>query len=273
MHKTLGFVPTMGSLHEGHLSLIKKSISDKHFTIASIFVNPIQFNSKSDFEKYPVQTEKDIQMLSKAGCDAVFIPTPEEIYGSDIHLSSSDLFERELHGFDISSLEGVMEGEFRPGHLKGVAVVVKKLFNLVDPDFAYFGKKDYQQLLLIMQLTVFLKKNTTIVPCETVRETSGLAMSSRNERLTPSQKTEAAAIYRILSEIKKLSLKHDSTSLLIQKAKELFAFEPLQIEYIEIADGVSLKKISSTKDSENPVLFIAAYIGEIRLIDNIGLND
>ena len=187
--KSVGFVPTMGALHDGHLSLIKRSGKENDLTVCSIFVNPIQFNNPADLEKYPRMPEKDSELLKTAGCDVVFLPSTEEIYPGGKTVTVD---------VDFGMLDKVMEGKFRPGHFSGVAVVVKTLLDIVEPDRAYFGKKDYQQLAVIRHMVNTLHMPVEIVACETVREPDGLAMSSRNLRLTPEERERAPEIYHVL---------------------------------------------------------------------------
>ncbi|WP_369793890.1 pantoate--beta-alanine ligase [Prevotella sp. 10(H)] len=256
--KSVGFVPTMGALHQGHLSLVKQCIADNDICIVSIFVNPTQFNNKEDLDKYPRTLERDCQYLEEAGVNIVFAPTVEEIYP-----------EPDTRQFDFGQLDKVMEGEHRPGHFNGVAQVVSRLFDIVKPDRAYFGQKDFQQLAIIREMVRQLNLKVEIVPMPIVREPSGLALSSRNERLNSEQKEEAVNISKVLFESKEW-MKSESVDTVIRKVTEkLDAVKDLRVEYYEIVDGNTLQSIADWKDSEYIVGCIAVFCGEVRLIDNI----
>ena len=257
-NKTIGFVPTMGALHNGHISLIDKSIVNCDITIASIFVNPTQFNNKSDFENYPVTWDSDTEKLESAGCDILFAPNTKEMYP-----------EPDKRVFDFDGLDNVMEGQFRPGHFNGVAQIVSKLFDAVNPDFAYFGLKDFQQLAIIRKMSEKLKYNIEIVGCHIVRENDGLAMSSRNLRLTQEEREKALLISRTLFELEthKKNMNIDEISSWVESR---FKNDPVyRFEYFEIVDSYSLQKINDWNDSQNRIACIAVFVGEIRLIDNI----
>lgn len=259
--QTIGFVATMGALHEGHLELIRNSQNENSTTICSIFVNPSQFNNQADLQKYPRTFESDTEKLRKVGCDVLFFPEVETMYN-----------QPSLLKFDFGYLDKVMEGEFRPGHFSGVALVVSKLFHIVEPDVAYFGQKDWQQFAIIQQLTHELKFNVKLKSVPTLRETSGLAMSSRNERLSPEQRTKAAVINRVLKEAVN-KLKNDQlVSDVKAYVKNQFAQDPeVRLEYFEVADSENLKPLKNVNDSMQPILCIAAFVGEVRLIDNMFL--
>jgi len=258
--KSIGFVPTMGALHQGHLSLIERSKKENDITVCSIFVNPIQFNQAEDLEKYPSQIEKDIELLESVDCDILFNPSVEEMY------PQPDETE-----FDFGELELVMEGAHRPGHFRGVAVVVKKLFEIVKPTKAYFGKKDYQQLLIVKSLVEQYKLSPEIVGCDIVREESGLAMSSRNARLSFGQKRIAPQIYKNLMKAKELK-EFLAPAILKRWIEEKYiGHEDFRLEYIEIADGNNLQPIENWDDTNKPMAFIAVHMGAVRLIDNIEL--
>lgn len=257
--QTLGFVATMGALHEGHLELIRNSQNDNSITICSIFVNPSQFNNPDDLQKYPRTLEADIQKLEGAGCDVLFCPENETMYDSPSSIR-----------FDFDQLDKVMEGEFRPGHFSGVALVVMKLFNIVMPDVAYFGQKDWQQFAIIRQLTKELKFNLTLKSVPTVREPSGLAMSSRNARLSPVQREKAAAISRVLKEaVEKLKNGQSVPSVKEGAKKELEADPEIRMDYFEVADSENLMPLKDVKQSARPILCVAAFVGDVRLIDNM----
>lgn len=259
--KKIGFVPTMGALHQGHLSLVEHSKKENDFSVVSIFVNPTQFNSSTDLEKYPRTEEADLKLLEEIGCDAVFIPTVDEIYPNGSHSEK----------FDFGGLELQMEGKFRPGHFDGVGTVVKRLFEIVRPDNAYFGEKDFQQLRIIRQLVESEKLNVSIVPVPIKREKDGLAMSSRNLRLTAEMRNEASVIYKILKESKDY-FKNHSVKETEKFAKKLFDKTALKLEYFEIADEETLESALEKPDSKHLRAFVAAFAGDIRLIDNLRIK-
>lgn len=256
---TIGFVPTMGALHQGHLSLIQLSKAENDITICSIFVNPTQFNVVSDFEKYPRNFEKDIQLLTQNACDVLFLPTVEEIYPQKAVLT-----------FNFGTLEQVMEGVHRPNHFNGVGLVVSKLFHIVQPTRAYFGQKDLQQCAIITQLVQDLSFPIEIKRCPIVREENGLAMSSRNQRLNNEQREQASVLFQCLNLAK--SIIEDTKS--IEKALEetiiqLKKYPFLKLEYLEIVDAISLQPLQKIQKGEEIAICIAVFMGEIRLIDNI----
>jgi len=256
----IGFVPTMGALHNGHLSLIQKSASENEITVCSIFVNPIQFNNKEDLLKYPRTPEKDIALIEN-DCQLLFMPSVEEIYP-----------EKVSESYDFGPLENVMEGAFRPGHFNGVAVVVSRLFDIVKPNKAYFGEKDYQQLQLIKAMTQKLQLPIDVVACEIIRESDGLAMSSRNARLSSDNRKLAPLIYKnmLLAKENLKFLNFDQVLQLFQK--ELEKQPHFKIEYIEIADETSLQPVRENNLNKKVRLFIAVWVGDVRLIDNLALN-
>ncbi len=257
--KTIGFVPTMGALHEGHLSLVKQARLENDVVVVSIFVNPIQFNNPDDLLKYPRTLEKDLNMLAAAGCDVVFNPSVSEMYPEKVEKT-----------YDFGELANVMEGAFRPGHFNGVAIVVQKLFEITLPHKAYFGEKDFQQLQIIKALVKIEKLDLEIVPCPISRENDGLARSSRNERLTPAMRTAAPYIHMVLEEARSLSTAH-SASQIISFVKAKFSDHPLlKLEYFSIANSETLQPVSGTI-LPGDYGFIAVFAGEIRLIDNIRL--
>lgn len=256
--KTIGFVPTMGALHQGHISLVKKCCKQNDVCIVSIFVNPTQFNNPTDLEKYPRTIEEDTKILKEAGADIVFVPSVQEIYP-----------EPDNRQFDFGQLDKVMEGKFRPGHFNGVAQVVSRLFDIVKPDRAYFGEKDFQQLAIIRQMVRQLNIPVEIVPMPIRREDSGLAMSSRNQRLTDDQKTEAVNIYRVLSESKALYNQKTVEEVRIWVVESINKIPFLEVEYFEIVDGNTLQQIVDWKDTDYAVGCITVFCGEVRLIDNI----
>ena len=256
----IGFVPTMGALHKGHISLIERAKSENDVVICSVFVNPTQFNNASDLTNYPRTIESDIILLEEAGCDAVFIPSVTEMYPD---------YPKKTTFVDVplAPLNEVMEGTFRKGHFEGVVNVVYRLFDLVKPNRAYFGLKDFQQVAIIKHMVKYLKLPVEIVPCSTMRTDEGLAKSSRNARLSDTEKEEALIIYKTLQFGKSLSL---STSPIEVREKMLEFFEKgnLKLEYIEIVNPDSLESLSD-KWVSGAVCCIAAYCGEVRLIDNM----
>lgn len=256
--KTVGFVPTMGALHQGHLSLVKQCLADNDVCVVSIFVNPTQFNNQEDLLKYPRNLEKDAQLLLDAGVNIVFAPSEKEIYP-----------EPDTRQFDFGQLDKVMEGQHRPGHFNGVAQVVSRLFDIVKPDRAYFGEKDFQQLAIIRAMVKQLKLNVQIVPMPIVREKTGLALSSRNERLTEQQKDIAVNISKVLFESREWAKLYPVSQVIKNVSDALNAFDELNVEYFEIVDGDSLQTVSQWNESDYVVGCIAVFCGEVRLIDNI----
>ncbi|MEZ4721374.1 MAG: pantoate--beta-alanine ligase [Flavobacteriales bacterium] len=257
----VGFVPTMGALHAGHLSLVQASKNRGLFTVVSIFVNPTQFNDPMDFEKYPVDIEGDIIKLESVRCDVVYLPSKEEIYPPNSDQS------KYLHDFGL--LERVYEGAFRPGHFKGVGQVVQRLFELVKPDIAFFGEKDFQQLAVIRRLVQTLDLKIEIVGMPTMREADGLAMSSRNLRLTLEHRKKADLIYKALSYAKE-HVQSEGADKVIKTIELWFEADPdFRLEYFDVINGETFKHLDSNADRA----IIAAYLGEIRLIDNFALHD
>jgi pantoate--beta-alanine ligase len=258
--KHIGFVPTMGALHEGHLELVKRALKECESVVVSIFVNPTQFNNATDLEKYPRTPEKDIELLSNLGDLKIFLPSVEEIY------TSTDSFP----GVDISSLDSVLEGKFRPGHFEGVVHVVYNLFDIVQPDKAYFGLKDFQQVAVIRSMVKQLNLEVEIIPCPTRRQANGLAMSSRNLRLTDEEKDDALIIFQTLNYIR--SIKKEYTPMEAQqKAVDFFNVGKLSLEYLEIVDGITLQTLTNDW-VEGSVCCIAAFCGSVRLIDNMQMD-
>lgn len=254
---SVGFVPTMGALHQGHLSLIKESIKENDLTVCSIFINPKQFNQASDFENYPVTHDQDIRMLEEIGCDILYLPSStEDVYMHEIPLS-----------VDVSLFENVMEGKYRKGHFEGVVRVVKLLFEIVQPTRAYFGLKDYQQYLVIKEMTRQLGLPISIVGCDIVREQDGLAMSSRNMRLSESHREEALILKEALDFAKEHYLELPTDKL---KENCLSILSKYSVpEYFEICDSYTLHTTDSSIQTKNVRAFTAAVVGEVRLIDNI----
>ncbi|MEM0577197.1 pantoate--beta-alanine ligase [Flavobacterium polysaccharolyticum] len=262
-NSTVGFVPTMGALHEGHLALMSQSIQENEFTVVSIFVNPTQFNNPEDLAKYPRTLEADIEkMTTLSDKIIVFAPTVEDIYEGKTTAES----------FDYDGLEHQMEGKFRPGHFDGVGTIVKRLFEIITPTKAYFGEKDFQQLQIVKKLVAKNHIPVEIIGCPIHREPSGLAMSSRNERLSSTERKEAAIIYTILKEVKE-KFQTQNTDLVEDWVKNEFKKYPLfELEYFVIADESTLLPITFKEKSKNYRAFIAVFVNNIRLIDTITLN-
>lgn len=258
--KTIGFVPTMGALHAGHLSLVKKSKEECNITVVSIFVNPTQFNDPEDLKRYPRTPKEDLTLLEKAGCDVVFLPEVSEIYP-----------EKDTRKFDFGHLEQVMEGAQRPGHFNGVGQVVSRLFDLVNPDKAFFGMKDFQQVAIIKNMVHQLNYSVTIIPCSIIREEDGLAMSSRNKLLTLEHRKHAPHIYRVLSQAKNLKAIYNVESLKKWITEEINEDPLLEVEYVEIVDDTTLQIKQNWNEGNPAVVCVAVYAGKIRLIDNIVL--
>ncbi|MCX6352880.1 MAG: pantoate--beta-alanine ligase [Bacteroidetes bacterium] len=261
--KKIGFVPTMGALHQGHLSLIEKSNTETDVTVCSIFVNPTQFNNAGDFNRYPRNIEEDLEMLSLSGCDFVFFPMPEEMYPDG---------EFKTINFHAGSLGEVMEGKHRPGHFEGVAAVVKRLFDIVNPDIAFFGLKDFQQVAIIKKMVADFNLSVKIIGCPTIREMDGLAMSSRNKLLNADQRIKAAFIYKILKEAV-FEFKTQPAKAVIQHALADFAANgSFAIDYFDICSAETLLPITNYTPQTPAVICIAAYLGEVRLIDNMQVD-
>ncbi|MBO7195610.1 MAG: pantoate--beta-alanine ligase [Alistipes sp.] len=256
--KSIGLVPTMGALHEGHASLVERSIKENEVTIVSVFVNPTQFNDKGDLERYPRTLEADCQLLEKLGADCVFAPTVEEVYP-----------EPDTRQFDFTPLDKVMEGIYRPGHFNGVAQIVSKLFIYVEPDRAYFGEKDFQQLAIIREMVRQMNFDLEIVGCPIVREQDGLALSSRNALLTLEQRHTALAISKSLFTSVDYAKSHSLTETKQMVENSIAATDGLELEYYEVVDGNTLQPVSSWDDADYIVGCITVYCGKVRLIDNI----
>jgi len=258
MQKRIGFVPTMGALHDGHLSLVNRCKQENDVCIVSIFVNPTQFNDRRDLLSYPRTLILDCQQLASVGCDYVFTPSEIEMYP-----------EPDNRVFDFGSIATVMEGACRPGHFNGVAQIVSKLFDIVEPDTAYFGEKDYQQVAIVRELVKQMNNPVQIVACPTLREADGLALSSRNIRLTPEQRKIAPMIAATLKESCTF-VPEKSVQEVISWVKNTLSKEQVfRVEYFEIVDGQTLQPILNWEDSTNPTGCIAVFCGEVRLIDNI----
>ena len=259
--KTIGFVPTMGALHNGHLTLVKRCVSENDLCFVSVFVNPTQFNDKNDLANYPRTLEADAELLASVGCEFVFAPNADEMYDAE---EMQKPFE-----FDFGGLDQVMEGRFRPGHFNGVVQVVSKLFQLVQPTRAYFGEKDFQQLAIIRRMVTIMNFPVEIVGCPIVREESGLALSSRNALLTPEQRQLAVHISQVLKESCLFALETPVHELHDAVVAAVNAREGLEVEYFEIVDGKTLQPIEKWEETNDIVGCITVYCGKIRLIDNI----
>ena len=256
--KTVGFVPTMGALHNGHISLIKKSKSENLVTICSIYVNPTQFNNKTDLQKYPITIESDIDQLEKAECDILFLPSTQEMY------KDGEVNEY----YNLGYLENILEGKFRPGHFQGVCVIVDKLLKAIEPTALYLGKKDYQQCMVINKMITDKKYNVVLKICDTIREQDGLAMSSRNLRLNVTERTDALKIFETLKKIKS-EITTENIDEIKANAKNYLTENGYKVDYIEIADADTLEIAKSWDGNKKLVALVAAYLNEVRLIDNI----
>lgn len=260
---SIGLVPTMGALHQGHLELVKASKKSNSITVCSIFVNPTQFNNSSDLEKYPRTAEQDITVLESIGCDVLFHPEREEMYQRPSTIR-----------FDFGTLDKVFEGEFRPGHFSGVALVVSKLFNIVNPTRAYFGQKDFQQFKIISRLVEELNFNIELICFPTQREQDGLAMSSRNLRLREDERKSALVFYRALRFAKTELQKGTDLISVKDKVSEMCSQETgVRLEYFALADTENLKLLERVKLTTPSILLIAGFVGEIRLIDNMFVEE
>ncbi|WP_276483213.1 pantoate--beta-alanine ligase [Paraflavitalea pollutisoli] len=260
MQRKTGFVPTMGALHEGHLTLIRESRQQTDITICSIFVNPTQFNDPNDYKKYPNTLDKDIYQLEKAGTNVLFLPSVEEMYPQGL---------QQLEHYPLGYLETILEGAFRPGHFQGVCQVMSRLLNMVQPDQLFMGQKDYQQCMVVKWLLQHLgMNNTTLVPVATVRENDGLAMSSRNMRLAPADRNTATTIYRALDHLRSHLAAGDLAPGL-QQAVAILDGAGFRVDYVAIADADNLAPVETWDGKQRLVALVAAFLGEVRLIDNL----
>ena len=258
--KSVGFVPTMGALHQGHLSLIAAARDKTDIVVCSIFVNPTQFNDKKDLENYPRPIEDDISKLRQAKCDVLFLPDVDEMYTSD-----------DKWYIELNNLDNILEGEIRPGHYQGVTQIVKKLFDIVTPDYAFFGQKDFQQFVVISYMVKTLGMKVQLIRCPIVREDDGLAMSSRNVYLSAEDRQNALALFRALTNARK-----DFDTLSIEQVKQnaldyLTTAPGIEYEYFEIYNADTFRPALST-DKNNIIALVAARVGKIRIIDNMILN-
>lgn len=257
----IGFVPTMGALHPGHLSLLNASVSAGHTTVCSIFVNPTQFNDPADFQKYPVTLTEDIRLLHESDTRILFLPEVNEIYPNGY----------EHTRYDLEDLDKLLEGKFRPGHFQGVCQVMHRLLEVVQPHHLYMGQKDYQQCMVVGRLIKIIQSETQLHACATLREPDGLAMSSRNMRLTPDERKKAIAIFRALTYLKE-NIQPGDLGNFVKTAASVLLQNQLKADYIEIADADTLHPVKFWNGNQKLVALIAAYINEVRLIDNMALN-
>ncbi len=256
--KIIGFVPTMGTLHRGHLSLIERARNECDVVIASIFVNPTQFNDTMDFESYPRNIDTDLELLRNAGCDIAFVPEYSEIYPRP-----------DTTPYHFGAIEERFEGAHRPGHFKGVGMVVRRFFEIIKPHKAYFGLKDYQQVMVIKSLVKQFNLNVEIAAAPTKREADGLAMSSRNLLLSPSQRKAASRIYQVLDEVRNRASKTDIGELIVWATNEIDREPELKTEYFEIAHPATLEPIADLKNAQQAIALVAVKTGRVRLIDNL----
>lgn len=256
--KVIGFVPTMGALHKGHLSLVKEARKQSDVVVVSIFVNPTQFNDTNDLKNYPRTTDQDIELLKNENCDVVFLPSVAEMYP-----------EKDTRIFDFGAMETVMEGKYRKGHFNGVAQIVSKLFDVIIPDKVFLGEKDFQQLAIIKQLVKQENYPIEIIACATMREDDGLAMSSRNARLKPAERKNAALISKTLFLAREMSRQLTVNELKQWVVKSINQNEYLDVEYFEIVNNTTLQSIERWSDADKKTACIAAFCGDVRLIDNV----
>lgn len=255
---TVGLVPTMGALHNGHLELVKRCVAENGICVVSVFVNPTQFNDKNDLLYYPRTLDADCRLLESAGCAIAFAPEVEEMYPVE-----------DTRVFNLGTVAEVMEGKYRPGHFNGVAQIVSKLFDAVQPDRAYFGEKDFQQIAVIRSMVKLLNFPVEIVACPIVREDDGMALSSRNLRLTPQQRKNAVSISQTLFKSRTFAEQHSVAETIDYVVSTLNSVPDLEVEYFEIVDGNTLLPVNDWSDSDYIVGCITVYCGEVRLIDNI----
>lgn len=260
---SIGLVPTMGALHQGHLSLIEASMADNDLTVASIYINPTQFNNSSDLDNYPRTKEEDLKLLEQIGCNVLFMPSNAEMYAGTQNLK-----------FDFGTLDKILEGKFRPGHFSGVALVVSKLFNIVCPNRAYFGQKDYQQYKVISRLNDELKFFVDLRSVPIVREKTGLALSSRNQRLSQEGKKNALLLVESLNYAKTEINRGGEFKKLKKEIEVRFqGVKEMKLEYLELADKHTLESMDQVAKPEDAILLIAAFVGEVRLIDNMMIRE
>ncbi|MEO8719760.1 MAG: pantoate--beta-alanine ligase [Ginsengibacter sp.] len=260
--RSIGFVPTMGALHSGHLSLLKKCTKVCQITVCSIFVNPTQFNNPDDFKKYPKTVEKDILILEENGCDILFLPDEKEIYPDEASRKKE---------YNLGYLETILEGKFRPGHFQGVCQVVEKLLHIVEPDILFLGQKDFQQCMVIKRLIEILQADVRLIICPILREENGLAMSSRNLRLNATEIQTAASMHQSLISIKDNLISTNFVSLKNEAIKSL-ENKGFRVEYLELATTENLELVIDFQNGQSLILLIAAFLNNVRLIDNLLIN-
>ena len=260
---SIGFVPTMGALHEGHFSLIKKAKQHTDIVVCSIFVNPTQFNDANDYEKYPVTLKEDILKLEETACDILFFPPINEVYPGGVSTGKK---------YDLGPIENVLEGQFRPGHFQGVCQVIERLLSIVNPDVIFVGQKDYQQSIIIKTLIKLLQLPVEVVTGLTLREPSGLAMSSRNVRLTNEEKEAAASIFKLLQCLNTNYSRHSYQSLEAHGTKFLLENGFKKVDYVATVDAKTLQPVHGNNGTDDMAILVAAYMGDTRLIDNLLLN-
>ncbi|MEP2773329.1 MAG: pantoate--beta-alanine ligase [Fulvivirga sp.] len=256
--KQIGLVPTMGALHEGHLTLVEKSNQENDLTVCSIYVNPTQFNNKGDLSNYPRELENDLKLLKQNGCDVVFVPSDEVMYPNPVKMKLS-----------FGHLETTMEGAFRPGHFTGVGIIVSKLFNITEPDRAYFGQKDLQQFLVIKQLVSDMAFDVELRCVEIIREDDGLAKSSRNLRLSAEDRKKSIILLQALQRGKSLLLNGGTVETCKLEVSQMMDIPNVSLEYFEVVEANNLTPLTNISDNINVALCVAAFVGEVRLIDNI----
>jgi len=261
-HSSIGFVPTMGALHNGHISLIQAARLENELVVASIFVNPTQFTDLTDFEKYPSTIEADILKLEKAGCDILFLPSIADIYPN----GSSP-----IQSYDLGHLDSILEGQYRPGHFQGVCQIVHLLLEIISPGKLYLGQKDFQQCLVIKKMISLIGIDTSVIICATQREPDGLAMSSRNVRLSLSERQKAAFLFKTLCYIKENIMLNDFENLK-QRAQNILTEQGFKVDYVAISNAQTLKNIQNWDGKTTLVALVAAYANQVRLIDNLILN-
>lgn len=265
--KQIGFTPTMGALHNGHIALIDRSKKETSITVCSIFVNPTQFNNSGDYQKYPNTIEQDIARLEAAGCDALFLPAIDEMYPQGT---------TGLEHYDLGYLETLLEGKYRPGHFQGVCQVMYRLLTMVQPHKLFMGQKDYQQCMVISRLLQLMQSSTELITCPTLREADGLAMSSRNMRLLPGDRQKATTIYKCLLLIKQECNQGIAWTVIKEKVMQLLTDADFRIDYVELADANTLQPATATMAMiyQGPrVALIAAFLNDVRLIDNMLLSE
>ena len=262
-NKSIGFVPTMGALHEGHLSLVKLAQKDCDLVVCSIFINPTQFNDSNDLENYPITIEEDIKLLEEQSCDILFLPNVTEMYPQGLNTKQ----------YLLNGIDKVLEGRKRPGHFDGVCTIVHRLFSIVKPNTAYFGEKDFQQVAVIKQMVNSLSLTVQIKTGETIREKDGLAKSSRNTLLSVSQRQKATYVYASLQKMKSLYGKVDCTQLKEMIKDDFNQVQDMQLDYVEIVKPHNLRPLNGKGIKEEAVALMAVFLGKVRLIDNLSLND